>query len=122
LLRVGSRYVKRHSFTRLRDSFGCMHAEGRHEDSSTLNGDKHPHVGHEMYYVSYRDEFGEGILRKRLREAIATSYFTAGVLPNQGFPLCRFSCRAGCRMRVEAALLLLAPAGSSLVAEREVNT
>ena len=59
LLRVGSRYVKRHSFTGLRDSIGCLHAEGRHEDSSTLNGEKHPQVGHEIHFASYRDEFAE---------------------------------------------------------------
>ena len=87
MLRVGSRYVKRHSFTRLRDSFGCMHAEGRHEDSSTLNGDKHPHVGHEMYYVSYRDEFGEGILRKRLREGHRDLIFHGGGFAESGLSL-----------------------------------
>jgi hypothetical protein len=51
-----------HSFTRLRDSIGWLHAEHRHEDSSILNLEKHPEVGHEMHYALYRDEFGEGIL------------------------------------------------------------
>ena len=66
MFRVRSRDVKRHRLARLRDSMGCLHAECSHEDSPTLNVEKHSERGREMYYTSHRDEFSEGILRKRL--------------------------------------------------------
>jgi hypothetical protein len=64
LLSVGAQHSERGGFTELKDSIGRLHAEGAHEDSSTLNGEKHPQVGHELHFASYRDEVIEGILLK----------------------------------------------------------
>jgi hypothetical protein len=42
LLSVGAQDSERSGFTELKGSIGRLHAEGANEDSSTLNGEKHP--------------------------------------------------------------------------------
>jgi hypothetical protein len=64
LLRVGSRHVKRHSFSPLKDSTGWLHAELRHEDSSTFKLEEHPERAHPMYYAPYRDESVDGMCNR----------------------------------------------------------
>jgi hypothetical protein len=68
LLGVGARDVQRQNFTLSGGSIELLDAELRYEDSSTLNVEEHPERGDEMYHATHRDEFDEGILRKRLCE------------------------------------------------------
>jgi hypothetical protein len=91
LLRVGSRHVKRHDFTRSEDSIGHQHAEFPHEDSSTFDVEEYPKRGHEMYYTSHGDEIGDGILSTRFCAAHRTLIFRATVFANEGFPLRGFT-------------------------------
>jgi hypothetical protein len=81
--------VKRHGFTRLKDSIGRLHTEFSDEHPSTLKIEEHPKRGHEMYYTSNRDKFGKAIVRNRLCEAHSDPSISRVGFRNQDFPLRR---------------------------------
>jgi len=61
-----------------------LHAEFRHEDSSTFKLGEHPERAYPMYYAPYRDELAEGILRNRFHP---TRISRLRDLTNQAFPV-----------------------------------